>query len=364
MAHELPAKLRVTQELLGCNSRKEFCARFRELNPRTEFDLERSHKWMQGRAKPRSARVYDDWARLLGTERSASWLVACTLDAFFDEVCQIFAADPVDLKRRAGIDEQGGTLARVGGAAIHYLCGDYVAYSHAWSPYFHEQLIRGSLQIEPGKGNRFAARYRETFPSGQVELTGAANLVGRVLHLELHEAGSGAPFYISVLLSGRPASMLSGVASGATLAGPDPLPSATRIVLIRVPDSRAVEIDRSNGYLMLEPAALEANFAAAGIRPGGAGRRRGGVPLLPLRRRSAGISSGDPNRARAAGRVLRCCWGKTPDAWSGHDRDRPRACLARHCLLRLGGPATSQCHPTCVRDGLTPRSLVWTTSSR
>ena len=267
MAHELPAKLRVTQELLGCNSRKEFCARFRELNPRTEFDLERSHKWMQGRAKPRSARVYDDWARLLGTERPASWLVACTLDAFLDEVCQVFAADPVDLKRRAGIDEQRGTLARVGGAAIHYLCGDYVAYSHAWSPYFHEQLIRGSLQIEPGKGNRFAARYRETLPSGQVELTGAANLVGRVLHLELHEAGSGAPFYISVLLSGRPASMLSGVASGATLAGPDPLPSATRIVLIRVPDSRAVEIDRSNGYLTLEPAALEANFAAAGIHP-------------------------------------------------------------------------------------------------
>ena len=63
-----------------------------------------------------------------------------------------------------------------------------------------------------------------------------ASLVGRILHLELHEAGSGAPFYVSVLLSGRPASVLSGVASGATLAGPDPLPSTTRIVLLRVPD--------------------------------------------------------------------------------------------------------------------------------
>ena len=102
MAHELPAKLQVTQELLGCNSRKELCARFREINPRTEFDLDRSHKWMQGRAKPRSARVYDDWARLLGTVRTPSWLVACTLEAFVDEVCQIFAADPEDLKRRAG----------------------------------------------------------------------------------------------------------------------------------------------------------------------------------------------------------------------------------------------------------------------
>ena len=66
MAHELPAKLRVTMALLGCNSRKELCARFREVNPRTEFDLERSHKWLQGRAKPRTAQVYEDWTRLLG----------------------------------------------------------------------------------------------------------------------------------------------------------------------------------------------------------------------------------------------------------------------------------------------------------
>ena len=87
MAHELPTKLLVTQELLGCTSRKELCARFRDINPRTEFDLECSHKWMQGRAKPRSFRVYEDWARLLGTERPPSWLIACTVDAFVDEVC-------------------------------------------------------------------------------------------------------------------------------------------------------------------------------------------------------------------------------------------------------------------------------------
>lgn len=43
MADGLPAKLLVTQELLGCASRKELCARFREVNPQTEFDLERSH---------------------------------------------------------------------------------------------------------------------------------------------------------------------------------------------------------------------------------------------------------------------------------------------------------------------------------
>lgn len=183
MAHELPAKLQVIQALLGCTSRKELCARFRDVNPGTEFDLERSHKWMQGRAQPRSIRVYEDWARLLGTERQPAWLVACTLDAFIEEVCRLFAADPLELRRRAGLDERsaGGAAA---GAAVHYVCGAYAAYSLAWSPCYRDHAIRGSLLIEPAKASRFAARYRESLPSGRVELAGAASLVGRILHLD------------------------------------------------------------------------------------------------------------------------------------------------------------------------------------
>ncbi|MGD9507541.1 MAG: hypothetical protein AB7I59_25310 [Geminicoccaceae bacterium] len=263
MADGLPAKLLVTQELLGCASRKELCARFRDVNPRTEFDLERSHKWMQGRAKPRSMRVYEDWARLLGTERPPSWLVACTVDAFVDEVCRVFAADPAELRRRVGLD---GARAAAAGTAVHYVCGAYAAYSLAWSPYHRGRIVRGSLLIEPGRANRFAASYREDLPSGLVELKGVANLVGRILHLELHEAGSGAPFYVSVFLSGRPASMLSGVASGATLAGPDPQPSSTRIVLIRALDN-AAELATSNGYLLLEPVAIATNLGLLGVPP-------------------------------------------------------------------------------------------------
>jgi hypothetical protein len=267
VAYEFAAKLRITQELLGCNSRKELCARFPELNPRTEFDLERSHKWMQGRAKPRSARVYDEWARLLGTERPASWLGACTLDAFLDEVCRLFAADPQDLRRRAALDDRRFVTGPADGTPVHYLCGAYAAYSHAWSPYFRGQLIRGSLLVEPAKGTRFAARYRETLPPGPVELKGVAALVGRLLHLELREAGSGMPLYISAFLSGRPASVLCGIASGATFIGPDPEPSATRIVLIRVPAPLADELDRSNRYLPSDPSTLGADLAALGIEP-------------------------------------------------------------------------------------------------
>ncbi len=265
MAHELPAKLHLTQALFGCASRKELCARFRDVNPRTEFDLERSHKWMQGRAQPRNMRVYEDWVQLLGTQHQPAWLIACTVDAFVDEVCGLFAVDPQELRRRAGFDERrAGSVGA--GSAVHYVCGAYAAYSLAWSPYYRNHAIRGSLLIKPGKGsNRFAAFYGESLPSGQVDLAGTASLVGRILHMALHEAGSGAPFYISVFLSGRPASMLSGVASGATLAGPDPLPSTTRIVLIRVPDEGSLALEASNGYLPLDPAIICANFAAAGI---------------------------------------------------------------------------------------------------
>ena len=267
MAHELPAKLRVTLELLGCNSRKELCARFRQINPLTEFDLERSHKWMQGRAKPRSSRVYEDRARLPGTERPGSWLVACTLDAFLDEVCLVFAADGADLRWRAGLLDEHPSALETGKAPVHYLCGAYATYSHAWSPHLQGQLIRGSLLIEPGKGPRFSARYREMLPPGPVEPEGAGNLVGRMLHLELHEAGSGAPFYVSAFLPGRPASMLCGIASGATLMGADPQPSATRIVLVRVPAPVAGELDHSNRYLPLEPVALGVDLMALGIVP-------------------------------------------------------------------------------------------------
>ena len=77
---------------------------------------------------------------------------------------------------------------------------------------------------------------------GPWTLTGFASLVGRMLHVELHEAASGAPMYITAFLPGRPASVLCGIASGATLMGGDPQPSATRFVLVRAPALTAGEL--------------------------------------------------------------------------------------------------------------------------
>jgi hypothetical protein len=269
MAHELPAKLRLTAALLGCNSRKELCARFRAVNPSTAFDLERSHKWLQGRAQPRTAQVYEDWARLLGTERSGAWLGACTLDAFLDEVCALFAADRRDLVERAGLARGGHAAAEAsaGRAPVHYLCGAYAAYSHTWSLYFRGQLIRGSLLVQPGKGGRFPASYREALPAGPVELTGVLGMIGRMLHVELRDAGGGAPAYITAFLPGRPASLTCGILSGATFMSPDPEPSATRIAFVRVAPAATGELHASNRYLPFSRATLAADLAALGVAP-------------------------------------------------------------------------------------------------
>ena len=63
MVRDFGAKLRITAAVLGCASQKDLCARFHEVNPETIFELDRSYKWMQGRALPRSARVYEDGRR-------------------------------------------------------------------------------------------------------------------------------------------------------------------------------------------------------------------------------------------------------------------------------------------------------------
>jgi hypothetical protein len=145
---DVAAKLRVTATLLGCASQKEFCAAFRHANPRTEFDLGRSYKWIQGRFLPRSPRVYEDWAGVLGMDRSADWIASCTLDAFVEALCARHAVDRTALLRHAGLDNGRGAPSAAG-AAEDYLCGAYACYSLAQSPYYGGRLIRGTLTIEP-----------------------------------------------------------------------------------------------------------------------------------------------------------------------------------------------------------------------
>ena len=74
MARDIDRKLRVTAAVLGLITRKDLAAAFRRVNAATTFDIERAHKWLQGRSSPRDARLYQDWVLVLGIDQSAEWI--------------------------------------------------------------------------------------------------------------------------------------------------------------------------------------------------------------------------------------------------------------------------------------------------
>ncbi|WP_237216666.1 hypothetical protein [Falsiroseomonas oryziterrae] len=263
---DFATKLRLTSAVLGCNGHKDLCARFRAVNPDTHFDLERAQKWFQGRSLPRSAGVYDDWAKVLGSTRSGVWLAASSVEAFVAELCALFSVTPRQLQDRLALQGRPGTTAPPDPPALgsRYLAGEYACYSLAWSPYFLGQVIRGALTLDAqrGKSGIFAATYRETLLGRAIEFRGEATAVGRTLHLSLRHAEEGSsPLFMSLLLPGPPASALCGVMSGATLIGPDAQPSATRILVVRVPE----RADASNRYLAPEPGAVADDLEALGL---------------------------------------------------------------------------------------------------
>jgi hypothetical protein len=267
MTQEFAIKLRLTAALLGCGTHKELAARFRAVNPSTGFDLARSEKWLQGRAMPRSSQIYEDWARLLRTERPGSWLIGCTMDAFLAEICARFDAEPLELWRWAGMPDAPSDAAAPSsaGGGRHYLCGAYACYSHAWSPYYHGQLIRGALHIEPARGSRLAAAYSEAIAGGTVRLQGPVLLAGRTIHLDVREDGSGAPLFLSLFLPAPPASVLTGLMSGATIVGPEPEPSVSRFAAIRVAEAATPRLEASNRYIEPTATLIADDLRALGV---------------------------------------------------------------------------------------------------
>jgi hypothetical protein len=270
MVRDFGAKLRITAAALGCASQKDLCARFRGVNAGTTFELERSYKWMQGRALPRSVRLYEDWAALLGTGRPVSWLQSCTVDEFLELVSD-----------RHGVSQemlaaQGGPGAAPGPEAAapeprepppgHHLAGVYACYSHAWSPYFEGGIIRGTLAIEAAGGApALLATYSERVALGRVEVRGQVAVTGRSVHVDLAHPVQ-FRLAMSLFLPGTLASVLAGVMSGASWVDADPQPAATRIVMLRIPGATAAALEASNRYL--DPAAepLSSDLVALGLR--------------------------------------------------------------------------------------------------
>jgi hypothetical protein len=263
--------LRITAALLGCASQKDLCARFHDVNPATAFDLNRSYKWMQGRAQPRSARVYEDWATVLGTASPIAHLQSCTVDEFLDLVCDCHKVTRDALAARAGL------LAGASRQEIEprpddvflggHLAGAYACYCQSWSPYTQGKIVRGSLVIEVAAGGspKLVATYGEMVVAGRARLRGPVAILDGAVHIDVLDDAARFRLTMCLFLPGRLASSLAGVISGVALVDVVPQPTASRIVMIRVPAAGAVALEASNGYLDLAKTPLSSDLAALGL---------------------------------------------------------------------------------------------------
>jgi len=258
-------KLRLTAAVLGADTRKALAAAFRRINPATPFDVERAHKWLQGRARPRERQVYDDWSKLLDLGRSGQWIAECEVDDFLDALCARYDCDRGALERRErdvarSREALGNGAHPVPGAS---LAGTFITYSHAWSRYFSGQLICGelSLQIEPNS-SRLAATYVQNLPTGLAQLHGPVAVSQRTLTIEFHHPESNEHYSMRLFRPTPPAGIIAGYFSGLTFLSPEAQLTTARIVLIRLPPTSG---RRSAGAYLPAGASVAADLAALGL---------------------------------------------------------------------------------------------------
>ena len=261
MAKDIDRKLRVTAALLGTVTIKDLGAAFRRINPATPFDVERAHKWMQGRARPRELQVYEDWAKLLDLGQSGAWIAECDAETFLDVVCARHDYDREALKR--SIEPPGNVAVQKDGHLA--LAGTYACYSHAWSPYYRGQLIRGELSIATASHpSRLLATYAEILPTGRLALEGPVTAGKRHIHLDLREPRGDAHFAYFLFPSTSPVSVLGGFMCGTTIIGPETQPSVTRIAMVRLP-SMSSRLRTAGAYLPTQGSVAE-DLTALGLR--------------------------------------------------------------------------------------------------
>jgi hypothetical protein len=123
-------------------------------------------------------------------------------------------------------------------------------HTQAWSPHYAGKIIRSALRIEPDKGRNPRASYSQNI-GGPYVLVGQAVISTWTLHIQVREPMSGLPLFMTMIVPGSPASAMCGVVSGAPIHSQYPLPSASPIVAVRVPDTP--KLDATNGVFNLRP---------------------------------------------------------------------------------------------------------------
>lgn len=238
-AVDIDRKLRLTAAYLGARTRKDLAAAFHRANPRTSFDIERANKWLQGRARPRERQIYEDWAAVLGVGRDGAWIADCPYAAFLAAIAAAAGLEQAVLERRARAfaGEPPRGLAEPPAAARFQgdLAGSYLCYSPAWSSYFAGRLIRGILAVERLPAGGFTARYTQSRVQDSITATGEVEVLQRGVLMFLREPHRRTAFLFSLFPPMSLVSVLGGIISGVAVLGADPQPSASRVVMVRMP---------------------------------------------------------------------------------------------------------------------------------
>lgn len=234
MPTDIDRKLCLTAAWLGVATRKELAAAFRRINPETSFDVQRAHKWLQGRAAPRGWQLYEDWAKLVALEQPAEWLADCSAESFLKCLGARHGVGLDWLRRRA--DTFGGAGVQRYQSRDLGLVGAYACYSPAWSSYYRGHLIRGTLTITPSPGpSRLRGTYVENLPTGPMQLSGAVIRGERVVTAQLGDPLTSAQLFLWLLSPAPPAAVLGGLLTGTTLISAETQLSTGRLIMIRLP---------------------------------------------------------------------------------------------------------------------------------
>ena len=234
VATDIDRKLCTTAAWLGVATRKELAAAFRRINPATPFDVQRAHKWLQGRATPRGWQIYEDWAKLVALDEPAEWIADCSAKSFFERLCARHGVDPDQLRRRA--DAFGSAGTRTHQSRDLELVGAYACYSRGWSSYYRGHVIRSTLTITPSPGpSRLHGAYDENLPMGLLQLSGPVIRGERVITVHLGDPLTSTQLFLWLFTPVPPTAVLGGLVSGISLMSAVTQLSTGRLIMIRLP---------------------------------------------------------------------------------------------------------------------------------
>ena len=249
-AVDLPRKLELTAEALGCGTLKELHVRLLEINPATTFDPERAYKWRQGRSTPRHMSVYQDISDALGLSVPAETLRDCSSEVFE----ALLAERP----------NPGTTAPDIGVWRPFHLSGRYILYMPSFNPYPVPKLLRMELRMKVPPFERATAELIVPRHGFEVRHRGTIDYADRLVLISLRSEEFEDAVIVTFSDPPTPVRAIAGLILGKPAYVANPGPHCTRTLLIRAPE-RGADPPIPDFYLDLDAAVMTRELAWIGL---------------------------------------------------------------------------------------------------